>query len=532
MFVDSSSVPLSPQFLRTNSDVFSSLVTYGPVKQHDELHLLQHHYKRAELEVSLATTRALELEVKELCNSKSGSFYPPSSEEDCTVSVCSCQSSSSTAHCPSSGAIPDIPPEFESRTIYDYYPWEYFDVKMIYEEASVQPSFKLKLKRNTKMELQQALTRAIQKSCKEHGKPLKFKKLVNGWLRHNPYVGSEYIIDYLLTDGSNHQLSHRVNLVRPLATNFIATVKTFNTHTNIRFLVPLSKVTARFKEFMRMYETLVLAEEQEAELVLCVYGASDVKEVGQLVEEYRQRYQNMQVKVLEGKGQFTRARALDLGFSSLTPHQLAFVCDVDMTITKSFLDRCRSNTVEGKRVYYPEFFKLYNMEYVYWNRNLPPQTHLQRQHGHWAYYSFGMLCIYKSDYVKVGGFDTNIVGWGGEDVLLFNKIVRSRMKVLRAPDVALSHRWHTKECSSSLSRRQFKQCQSSREENLADRRELARYLYERGLVKTAAELTTPLTTPLYHPMAHKLSRQEQVTHQTLRKALNMPIKPIGADYDI
>lgn len=461
--------------------------------------MLHYHYKTAELEVSLATTRALELEVKEICNSKSGSFFSPSSEGDCSVELCSCQTTPPSTQCPLSGTILNASPDFESRTIYDHYPWEYFDVKTVYQESASQPSFRLKLKRNLKVELQQALTRAIKRSSKSYGKPLKFKRLINGWVRHNPYVGNEYIIDYHLMDSKNKLITHRVNLVRPLAKNFISVTETFDTLTTIHFVVPLSKVTGRFRDFMAMYETLVLVSKQRAELVLCVYGEKDVKEVWKIVDRYRERYTSMRVKILEGKKSFSRSRALELGFSSLSTHDLAFVCDVDMTISQSFLDRCRSNTVEGKRVYYPEFFKLYNMEYVYWNRTKPEHIHMIREHGHWAYYSFGMLCIYKSDYVKVGGFNTNIVGWGGEDIVFFNKVVRQRLAVMRSPDIALSHRWHPKKCPASLSSKQLRQCLSSREENLADRRELAKYMYAQGPIKspTRPRRQEEQTTPTY-----------------------------------
>ena len=49
--------------------------------------------------------------------------------------------------------------------------------------------------------------------------------------------------------------------------------------------------------------------------------------------------------------------------------------------------------------------------------------------GHWRNYGFGMACMYNIDYHSVGGFNTNIVGWGGEDVDLYKKHVRSPLQV-------------------------------------------------------------------------------------------------------
>jgi len=494
-FVEASDKPISSDVLKSKSATFTSLLTYAPVHSREEMAMLHHHNKKVEFETSLARTRTLEQDIKEMCSSHGDNFFSPSFDQDCSLVICSCQAPS-VARCPPSGVVVNAPHEFEPRTVYDYYPWEYFDTKTIYQEMSIHPKFKLKLKRNSKVELQQALTRAIQKSSMNHGKPLKFKRLANGWVRHNPYVGNEYIIDYLLMDDNKKWVTERVNLIRPLAKNFISIHKRFDTSTTVHFIVPLSKVSKRFKEFMTMYEVLVLSTNQKAALVLCVYGKDDIKEVKEVTAKYSNQYPDMKYKVLEGTNKFSRSRALDLGFSSLEPHDLAFVCDVDMTINKTFLDRCRSNAVEGKMVYYPEFFKLYNMEYVYWNRSKPDNmARLLREHGHWAHYSFGMLCIYKSDYQKVGGFNKNIEGWGGEDVMFFHKIVRNRITIMRAPDVALSHRWHPKKCSAeALSPQQYTHCLSSRSENLADRRELARYVYEEGPLKVSEWNNNPQGT--------------------------------------
>lgn len=460
----------------------------GPLVTTKEVYILHHHYKKAQLMAAIHRTNHLQQEVKDVCN-----LLGPLYLKDCYPSICPCQAShspqNSSPQCPPSGMVLTVPSHFQPRSIYDYLPWEYFDSKTIYPDQNSHPSYKLKLKRDVKVELQQALTRAVQKISESYGRPLKFKELVNGWVRHNPFVGSEYIFDILLVDGIKKTLSKRVSLVRPLAKNFISVKDRSDKSTVVNIVVPISKVSERFKEFMTMYEMIVLVPRQKASLILSVYGKKDVMEVNNVVAQYRAKYEDVRITVVEGKGVFSRARALQLGLSQLLPHELAFVCDVDMKIADSFLDRCRSNTIQGSRVYYPEFFKLYNMDYVYWNRTHPYHTDkLLREHGHWAYYSFGMLCIFKSDYDSVGGMDINIVGWGGEDVTFFQKIVRKRLKVMRAPDVGLSHRWHPKQCAKTLSTRQYKHCQSSRYENLADRRELARYIHEQGALKTAAGL--------------------------------------------
>ncbi len=325
------------------------------------------------------------------------------------------------------------------------------------------------------------LGKAVQSASERFGHNLKFKRLLNGWVRHNPFRGSEYIVDCLFTDSYLRTVPKRVSLVRPLAANYITLKDSADTRNTVNFLVPLSNVNERFTEFMSMYETIALKSEEAVRLILSVYGSKDVSFVEGVLDEYRAKYPQAAITVVPGQGDFSRGKALHLAMTKLHSDELAFVCDVDMSVSEQFINRCRRNTLQGKRVYYPEFFKLYNLDYVYRNRNYPNRVAMKRKHGHWAYYSFGMLCIYKSDYTSVGGMNTNIVGWGEEDVKFFEKVVRKKLEVLRSPDTGLSHRWHEKSCPNSLSKTQFIHCLSSRGENLADRIELASFIYEKGV---------------------------------------------------
>ena len=48
-----------------------------------------------------------------------------------------------------------------------------------------------------------------------------------------------------------------------------------------------------------------------------------------------------------------------------------------------------------------------------------------------------MVCLHTRDYRSVGGFDLKIKGWGGEDVDLYTKHIKSKLKVSDEYGVAI-----------------------------------------------------------------------------------------------
>ena len=371
----------------------------------------------------------------------------------------------------------DIPNRFYPKNMYEVPAWKTLDGMSGYSLGSEVPM--TRISGEFRQEMDYVIKKATQYVQDHELEELSFHSLRNGYVRYSGLQGREFILDIQLQNSRREGINRRVHLVRPHLPSVVAMGDTSPSvlTRQVNFIVPLSHVTERFTEFLKTYEGLCLIPQENCNLVLSVYGDQEYKNVQTRVQEYAKQHPGFHYNILKGSGLFTRARALNLGLSHLKDADLAFLCDVDMTIKPGFLNRCRQNTLRNSRVYYPTFFKYYDMDYVYKFKKKPLTFPIAREHGHWASYSYGMVCIYKSDYDAIGGFNTAIEGWGEEDVDLFRKVINHRLDVMRTADHGLFHRYHDKICSAKLNPTQFKHCISSREEDIADRMQLAEYVF-------------------------------------------------------
>lgn len=139
-------------------------------------------------------------------------------------------------------------------------------------------------------------------------------------------------------------------------------------------------------------------------------------------------------------GKFSRAVAMREAAKTVPPDEIIFFSDADLAIGGNFLQNCRVNLVKGFQVWFPVMFSLY-----------PYGKRLSSQDGIWRRSSYGMACMYQTDFNSVGGFGGNeekaFSGWGSEDVFLYNQFRdNEKYAVLRTLEPGLQHQWHGKEC--------------------------------------------------------------------------------------
>lgn len=281
---------------------------------------------------------------------------------------------------------------------------------------------------------------------------------VEGLYRTDATSGTQYEF-YFRSKDNNTRNNTRVIIMRPFAPLVAIATQTVPMKEKeiVHIILPLSGRTATFQNFMDKFVKIALRNDKRVHLTVVYFGMDGLAEARAIMTRVVQARGGHALRLLALNETFSRGKGLRLAaerswdgnVAGTSGDALLFMCDVDVVFSARFLDRCRWNSNPGRKVYYPIVFSLYNPHVVYTLQGKPvpseaDQLVVSRDTGFWRDFGYGMTCQYRSDFLRVHGFDEDIVGWGGEDVGLYRKYVRSTVKVIRATDPGIFHIWHPK----------------------------------------------------------------------------------------
>ncbi|XP_031630202.1 chondroitin sulfate N-acetylgalactosaminyltransferase 2 isoform X2 [Contarinia nasturtii] len=360
-------------------------------------------------------------------------------------------------------------------------------------------------------DLLDALNRALDSLNKNASIRYTLDDFSEGIYRIDPTTGTQYDLYFRTkeikeirkyTSIANRLKSHnndgikKLTIMRPFAPLQTIQIETFPKQREkekeiVHIILPLSGRTDTFQNFMDKFVKIALKNDRRVHLTVVYFGEDGLSETRSIMSRVlgmkKSGGNSSNLKLLALNETFSRAKGLRVGAERVSDKNdknkdvLLFMCDVDVAFSAKFLDRCRWNSKPRKKVYYPVVFSLYNPHVVYTlqGKEVPPehdQLLISRDNGFWRDFGYGMTCQYKSDFMNVRDFE-EIVGWGGEDVMLYRKYVRSTIKVIRATDPGIFHIWHPKVCTGitngqHLTADQYRACIRSRALNEASHAQL------------------------------------------------------------
>jgi len=329
---------------------------------------------------------------------------------------------------------------------------------------------------------------SINAEASEKGRVIEFRDLFYAYVNSDPVYGLTYILDLLLLykrykgNKMTVKVRRHVYVRQPFLTPSVwledshdhnppyfpvqvsgdGEVQAAAADTNtdprrvVNFIVPVAgeKKIPVLKRFLEDYEKEILSQLQPARLVLVVFREQDGDDnmenaVRDGVSSLETNYPGYDFTVIVLNMKFSRGIGMMEGVKLCAMTDLLFLVDVDIQFNVDVPDLIRSFTRIGEQVYFPIVFSLFKGE----------------TDGYWRDFGYGIMAAYRQDIERVHGFNTTIVGWGKEDVDLFDRFVATNLTIFRSPAPQLVHRYHEVTCSKDLSAAQANACISSRANN-------------------------------------------------------------------